>query len=194
MAFVPAGVSLTDQMTHRPIDSVPGERFPVLVMTGNEPRVRFLDELHPRLPAGSSYLVPPGREDAIEAAINRDGGSWTLDVRHLGPGRQHIELVWVDDGYDGGGYEATHNAVIPRYRKITGPGFGIVVGGAALGINALLWVSILLVLRWRRRRAVAIIALLSLSLMSCLSTAHVERVRFCARIVPSPGSTASGLA
>jgi hypothetical protein len=72
-------------------------------------------------------------------------------VRRLAPQRQHIELYWMSDGYSGGAYEATAASFIPRYRKITGPGFAFVFGGIAILINTAIWMAGALAFRWWRR-------------------------------------------
>jgi hypothetical protein len=118
-----------------------------------------IDDLRhvPKLPPGSSYLIPSSKDEMIEKQLNEslpphtDGG-WVLEVRRLAPQRQHIEFYWREDGYSGGAYEATASSFIPRYRKMTGPGFAFVFGGIAILINIAIWTIGALVLRWAATR------------------------------------------
>jgi hypothetical protein len=148
-ALVPVGMTIADPMTHIRVDSL-DRPFPVLVMTGDVPRVRPIDDLRrvPKLPSGSTYLIPAGQEDVIETQLNEHlpphaEGGWVLRVRRLAPQRQHIELYWMNDGYSGGAYEATASSFLPRYRKMTGPGFAFVFGGIASLINLVMWTVVL---------------------------------------------------
>lgn len=153
-ALLPLGTRLADPMTRVPVDALPDARFPIVVVSGDDARVQYLDDVRrvPPLPAGASYLIPPGRDVAIERQLNASHrpaaeGGWRLRVRHLAPERQHIELFWIHDGYSGGAYEATRTSVSPRYRKHTGPGFAFVAAGIALLINAVMWTIVFLVTR-----------------------------------------------
>ncbi len=153
-ALLPLGMRIADPMTHRRVDAL-NTSFPVLVMTGDIPRVQLIDDLQrvPQLSPGSSYLIPAGQDDVIEKQLserlppNADGG-WVLRVRRLTPQRQHIELYWMADGYSGGAYEATASSFLPRYRKITGPGFAFVFGGIAFLVNLAMWAVGTLAIRW----------------------------------------------
>ena len=149
-------------MTYTTLDSLRGQPFPVLLMTGNMPRI--LLETDPRTspvaPQGSSYLVPPSRVRETERWINdheqpRPDGTWVLRVDELAPGRQRIELDHVNDGYAGSVYEATPTSIRPLQRRFTGPGFAFLVGGRAFVMNAVLWLAAWLVVRivCARRRA-----------------------------------------
>jgi hypothetical protein len=159
VALIPAGMKIADPLTIEPIGRWDGTRFPVVLMTGDTPRVVFMTKASDFAvppPAGSSYLIPSGKDRAVEAALNRQrppdvGGRWVLHVARPSPDRQKIELYSMNDGYRGGGYEATNTTVTPRYRKITGPGFGCVAGGVAILINAALWSLAALVFRVVRR-------------------------------------------
>jgi hypothetical protein len=149
-ALLPVGMSIAEPMSHWPVDVVHAAPFPVVIMTAGVPRVHVVRDVRhmPILPAGSSYLIPPGKDEVVEAAL----GGWILTVRRLTPERQLIDLYWMDDGYSGGGYEATASSVSLRYRKVTGPGFAFVFGGIALSINLVLWrAAIYGVRRWRLR-------------------------------------------
>ena len=157
-ALLPAGMRIADPMTHKRVDLL-NRPFPVLVMTGGVPRVQRIEDLRrvPKLPPGSSYLVPAGQDDVIEMQLNEHlpplaEGGWVLRVRRLTPQRQHIELYWMNDGYSGGAYEATASSFSPRYRKITGPGFAFVFGGVALLINLMIWTVVTVAIGWGWRR------------------------------------------
>src|ERR1043166_4618355 len=120
-ALLPLGSNLADPITNASLESAPDMRFPVLVMTGETARVQLLQDLRriPKLPTGSSYLVPRGREKAVQAAINANRsagieGGWVLRVRPMTPERQRIELFWMNDGYRGLVYEATRTTISPR--------------------------------------------------------------------------------
>lgn len=162
--FVPLGSKIADPTTNRPLAFLPEARFPILVMRGGEPHVALVNDVRriPPLPPGSSYLVPAGREKAIEAAITAQAprdwdGSWKLRVKPLTPQRQRIELFRIHDGYRGGAYDATTTSVTPRYRKFTGPGFALVAGEVAFVVNAAAWLLAFLIVRValaiNRRRA-----------------------------------------
>ncbi|MBV9496835.1 MAG: hypothetical protein JOZ54_21515 [Acidobacteria bacterium] len=143
-----------------PLERLPEMRFPVIVMARGGPRVRLLTDPRrpPSLPSDASYLIPMGVDESVQTALNatpRVGveGGWVLRVRRLTPTLQHIDLVWMDDGYKGGVYEATPRSIRPLYRKFTGPGFAFIFGGVALLINAAMWaVPLLGILWWRRKR------------------------------------------
>lgn len=159
-ALVPLGMTIADPMTNISLQAVPQRRFPVLVMTDDTPRVELLQDLRqiPTLPAGSSYLVPRGREKAVEAALNANHppgieGIWVLRVRPISRERQRIELFWMNDGYVGGAYEATQTSISPLHRKMTGPGFAFIFGGVALLINTAMWSAVLFAFRWYRERS-----------------------------------------
>lgn len=149
---------IADPMTHVRVDLL-DRPFPVVVMTGGVPRVQRIQDFRrvPMLPSGSSYLIPEGQDDVIQTQLNEhlpphvDGG-WVLRVRQLTPQRQHIELFWMNDGFSGGVYEATASSFLPRYRKMTGPGFAFVFGGIAYLINVVMWAVIALAIRWWWRR------------------------------------------
>lgn len=158
-ALVPLAFTLADPLTNVSLGSIPGMRFPVVVVAGERANVQFLAHLRrvPAPPAGWSYLVPRGRERAIQQAINAarppgTEGMWILRVRHLTPERQRIELFWMDDGYAGGAYEATRTSVRPLHQKMTGPGFAIVCGGIALLLDSASWWTVLALVRRRRAR------------------------------------------
>jgi hypothetical protein len=157
-ALLPLARRIADPRTHVPVERLPEGQFPVVVFRGDAARVEFLRDLRhlPELDAHSSYLVPAAKEEAVQRALNdrvppHADGMWVLDVRQLAPDRQHIELYWMQDGYAGGGYEATRRTIAPRYRKITGPGFAFVFGGVAVLINVGIWGAILLAMRWWQR-------------------------------------------
>lgn len=140
-ALLPIGIAIAEPMTHRPVDTAHRVPFPVVIMTAGDPRVHSVPDVRhmPILPAGSSYLIPPGKDEVVEDAL----GGWVLTVDRVAPGRQHIDLYWMDDGFRGGGYEATASSVVPRYRKVTGPGFALVFGGIALAMNLILWFAVI---------------------------------------------------
>ncbi len=157
-ALVPLSFRLTDPMTDVPLGTVPSLDLPVVVVTGTRAEV-ILTKYPFRVPSiakGSSFLVPKGKEKAIEQYL-RDHenphaeGGWWLRVKQLGSDRQRIELFWVNDGFRGGAYEATAATVTPLYQKFTGPGFGIAVAVVAFCGNALLW-ALALGLLWLYRR------------------------------------------
>jgi hypothetical protein len=131
-----------------------------LVVTGETSRVEMLtDPKHPPdAPPGSTYLVPPGKSREIqkylqrqEAWAGKDGG-WTLRVDERSPTLQRIELVWLADGFSGSVYDAEATRITPLYRKLTGPGFAMVFGPLAFGLNTLVWVAAWLLWRWLRAR------------------------------------------
>ncbi|HEX9985416.1 MAG TPA: hypothetical protein VGF69_19320 [Thermoanaerobaculia bacterium] len=133
-------------MTRVAVAAIPDRAFPLVVMDGGVPRVSAIGDVGgiPAFPAGASYLIPDGQERAVEARLNADAprdadGRWVLRVERVSVDRQQIELYRMDDGYWGGGYEATPSSITPRYRKITGPGFAFVVGRYALFFNVALW-------------------------------------------------------
>lgn len=147
-ASLPLGVRIAEPMTHMPIGELPEMPFPILVMRGSTPAVvlvRELRQLQP-LPAGSSYLIETDRISTVQRELARQG-QWTLTVRSIGADRERIELYWTDDGYNGGVYEATPTTIVPLYRKYTGPGFALVVGGVAFAIAAFAWAAAYLVYR-----------------------------------------------
>jgi len=133
LATAPVAQRLSEPLTHKAVDPSSTEPFPVLVIQGDAARVVMtrVGET-PDLPSDASFLVPAGAEGRIQNHLNqtpstgRDGG-WVLNVTALAPDRQHVELFWMADGYSGGGYEATATTITPRYRKITGPGFALVL-------------------------------------------------------------------
>ena len=159
-ALIPLGMTIADPMTNISLQAASQRRFPVLVMTGDTLRVELLQDLRriPSLPAGSSYLVPRGREKAVEAALNASHppgteGIWVLRVRQISRARQRIELFWMNDGYVGGAYEATQTSIAPLHRKMTGPGFAFIFGGVALLINIAMWSVLWFGIRaWARYR------------------------------------------
>jgi hypothetical protein len=159
--LVPASFRLADPMTNVPLGTVPSMSLPVIVVTGTRAEVTLAKYPFriPTVAKGSSYLVPDGQERAIEKYLRghqdpRAEGGWSLRVKRIGSSRQRIELYWINDGYRGGGYEASPTAVKPLYQKITGPGFGIVVAAVAFLTNSVLWGSAVCLLRvYRRKRA-----------------------------------------
>lgn len=158
-ALLPPAVRLADPMTHLPLDGLPGQPFPVLVVERDQARVLMIEDLRrvPPLPDGATYLVPGGSETAfrkqLEEQAPRDRDvAWVLQVERLAPDRQRIELYLMGDGYWGGGYEVTHNTITPLYRKLTGPAFAFIFGGLALAMNGVLWGSGALALRAIQRR------------------------------------------
>lgn len=148
--LLPAGRKIADPMTHRRLDQHANAAFSIVIMTDDTARLeRVQNGRIPPLPPGSSYLIPRAYGRAVEAQL---GPPWEVNVAELGPGRQHIEVVWVDDGYSGAGYEATASSITPRYLKITGPAFGCIFGGVALLLNVTLWLAASAAIRrWRRR-------------------------------------------
>lgn len=163
-ALAPVGMSLADPMAHAPLAASAARPFPVLAINGRVPRVIFISDLHdmPKLGPGSSFLVPPGQERDVERQLNARlsphvEGRWALRVRRKTAQSQHLQLYWVNDGYCGGGYDATSVTIVPRYRMSTGPGFAFIAGGIALLINVAMWSAVAIVLRLllarRTRRA-----------------------------------------
>jgi len=154
-ALLPVGMEIADPMTHKRVEISSDLRFPVVVMTGDAPRIHLIDDMRrlPELSPGSSYLIPAGKDKAVERSLNEklprhaDGG-WVLRVERVAPHRQHIELFWMNDGYSGGGYEATPSSFLPRYRMSTGPGFAFIFGGIAIAINLGLWSIVGLSIWW----------------------------------------------
>lgn len=145
---------LADPLARVSVDKLQGSPFPVLIVERDRGVVEVLRDTSkaPVLRPGQSFLIPPDRRDALLRDIDqmrRPGaeGGWELNVRDLGPGKQHIELYWVNDGYIGGAYEATSDSIRPLYRKITGPGFASIFGGLALLLNVLGWGVALLLVR-----------------------------------------------
>jgi len=132
-------------MTNTPLLAIDNGSLPILLMNGSEPEIL---EVHPDSipppPPGSTFLVPVGKEKDVQRSLrarksrNQNGG-WVLRVRQLGAARQHIELYWVSDGYRGAVYEATQRTVTFKYRKMTGPGFGIVVSALAMAMTVVIW-------------------------------------------------------
>lgn len=162
--LTPASLVFTDPLTHTRVDQGVRIPFPILVMHEDEPQVLMVEDLHqiPALAAGTTYLVPEGKERDIEQYLNvhqppaGDSG-WVLKVERLAPDRQRIEVFLMGDGYFGGAYDATPHGVTPRYRKLTGPGFALIAIGVALAMNASLWgvgaLVVAAIRRWRRARA-----------------------------------------
>jgi hypothetical protein len=133
-------------MTKTKLDQASGSPFPVLVMSERGPKVIPIHDLRviPPLSRGETYLVPPEKIHEVSQYLAQQRGQlrdgrWELVVRSVATNRQDIELYWVSDGYSGGGYEATESTITPKYRKITGPGFGIICAGMAILMNVLLW-------------------------------------------------------
>lgn len=158
-AFLPLGRDIADPMTHMAVERLPEMRFPLVVIARGAPRVLLLTDPHrlPALPPDASYLIPEGADQSVETALNaslRAGteGGWVLRVRRRTPTEQRIDLVWMNDGYAGGVYEATATTIRPLYRKFTGPGFAFLFGGVALVLNAALWTVLLVGIRWWLRR------------------------------------------
>lgn len=158
-ALLPLGMNIAEPMTHVPL-GVSTARFPIVIITRGTPYVDLLTDPHrvPSLPHHASYLIPEGEVDSVEAAINAvhppgAEGGWVLRVQRLGPARQRIELVWMNDGFVGGVYEARPRSIKPLHRKITGPGFAFVFGGIALATNVAIWSILLFGVRWWRGRA-----------------------------------------
>lgn len=143
--WIPLALRSTDSMTNVPLTKGGDRRLPVVVMSGGRARVSI--QPHRAIPPpfpGESYLIPVDKTADIEAQIRSQqdpskDGNWKLRVRQIAPGRQHIELYWMDDGYSGAAYEATATSVRPLYWKITGPGYGIVVAGVAFLVNVVGW-------------------------------------------------------
>jgi len=158
VGLLPAGMWLADPLTHHSLEATGPWPFPVLVVSGDTAKIVMLDDLRsiPAPPEGSSYLVPRGRARAIERllreneASDADGG-WVLRVKTLSPARQRIELFWMADGYQGGVYEASTQSIRPLYRKLTGPGFSLIFGSAALALNGAIWGAGIFAVRWYRR-------------------------------------------
>jgi hypothetical protein len=145
-ALIPVATHLTDSMTLAPVDQAYPFPFPILVVRGTEASVEEVD--HPRdvppPPPGASYLVPTGRVEAVERYLREHDtthhkSSWVLRVASISSDRQRIELFLLGDGYWGGVYEATATSITPLYRRITGPGYALVFGPLALGLNVMLW-------------------------------------------------------
>jgi hypothetical protein len=158
VVLLPPSTRIADPLTHRPLDAGFERSFPVLVVQRDRGVVHALESPYtsPTLKPGESFLIGNGQAAAIERHLaeqyrGREGG-WSIYVKDLGPSRQLVELYWVDDGYSGGGYEATPTAVRPLYRKSTGPGFAFVFGAIALALNTVLWLSGAALLRWFRAR------------------------------------------
>jgi hypothetical protein len=144
--LTPAAMRLADPLTHRSVETRSPEPFPILIVSGDGPRVRMVEDLRnvPALPEGATYLVTPGQEDSFQRALNeswpdRNESGWVLKVEQTAPDRQRIQLYLMGDGYWGGAYDATADSVTPRYRKTTGPGFAFIAVAVALGINTALW-------------------------------------------------------
>jgi len=153
--FTRPAFRLADPMTNVDLRVTPDAAFPILVMEQDKPRIEMLQK--PAImvaPPGASFLVPSGKESSTEDSLNahdgRKDGKWVLRVDHRSAGEEDIELYWMHDGYRGGGYRATSRSATPRYRKLTGPGFGIVAGLVALGLNAVSWAGVVLMLRLYR--------------------------------------------
>jgi hypothetical protein len=157
--LLPVSMRLVDPMTHRPLSAPPAE-FPVLVMTGERAHIERIDDVNrpPVARPGSTYLVPLAKVDEIQQQLHEpehrvaDDGGWLLRVEGRGANRQRIELVWLAEGFFGGVYDASPTTITPLYEKLTGPGFALVFGPLATGLNVLLWLPVWLVLLWRRRR------------------------------------------
>jgi hypothetical protein len=154
---IPA-TKILEPSTHVPIDMKWARRFPIVVMEGDAPRVYFAEypRQMPPLPPRSSYLIPAGADRAVQDRLNeqREPGSegvWVLHITRVDAGRQRIELYWMNDGFSGGGYEATASSITPLYRKITGPGFMIwAVEVAAIATTVIGAVLALLIRRFRQ--------------------------------------------
>ena len=153
---------LADPLTRHPVETRSPERFPILIVSGDNARVLMLEDPGklPPLPEGATYLVPDGREESVQRAINEQwpkdfDSSWVVEVERHGPDRQHIRLYLIGDGYWGGAYDATASSVTPRYRKSTGPGFAFIGAGLACLVNATLWGLGAVILRTARRRRAA---------------------------------------
>lgn len=162
IGFLGPAAHLADPLTHRPLDGSFQEPFPVLVVEGDKASVGMLQDPHriPRPPNGASYLVPLGKERALERYVNeheraKHDSGWVLNVKRPAPDRQRIELYLMGEGYWGGAYDATAETVTPQYRKITGPGFAFIVGAYSLVMNVILWgvAAIVVWLFARRNRA-----------------------------------------
>ena len=134
---------LADPMTHAPV----GDRsFPVLVVSADTARVHMVanpSDIPPPTP-GTSYLVPPEKASYFERYIREHDApltdsNWVLRVFPLSSDHQRIELFLMGDGYWGGVYDATSEAVTPRFRKIAGPGFALVFAPLAFLLNCVAW-------------------------------------------------------
>lgn len=159
--FIAPAARLADPMTLIDVRALPGYRFPIVVVTAGVPHVALeRDPWHiAPPPRGSSYFVNPAHAAELQRALNAappppDGG-WRLRVEELGLKRERIELTFVHDGYDGSIYEATPTSIRPLQRRLTGPGFAILVGDCALAMNAVVWI-VAVIARWmigvRRQR------------------------------------------
>jgi hypothetical protein len=157
-AFLLPAARVTDPLTHKPFNRA--WPFPILIVKGNEARVLHEDHYQPPiLGEGETFLVPAGKADAFERALNdarppgRDS-AWVLRVDQTAADRQRIELYLMGDGYSGSVYEATRLSVTPLYSKLTGPAFSFVFAGVALVMNLVLWGTVggmvAVVRRWRR--------------------------------------------
>ena len=151
---------LADPLTRHPVETRSPERFPILIMSGDNARVLMLEDPSkvPPLPEGATYLVPDGKEETVRRAINNQwqkgfDSSWVLEVERHGSDRQHIRLYLIGDGYWGGAYDATASNITLRYRKSTGPGFAFIAAGIALLVNAALWgLAMQISQRWKASR------------------------------------------
>jgi hypothetical protein len=143
--LVPTGARLAEPRTHVPLDALGKRPFPIVVMRGNVPAVMLLDD--PRhVPAGASVLIPPGAEQRFHDR------NWVLHVDRIRADRQRIELYWMEDGYDGGVYEATPTTIRPLYRKFTGPGFALIAAQRAFLLAAAIWILPAALTLWLTRR------------------------------------------
>ncbi|HET7436051.1 MAG TPA: hypothetical protein VFN10_15180 [Thermoanaerobaculia bacterium] len=157
-ALIKPATRLADAKTIVPLAAAPDRPFPLLVLRNGVPEIVRVTDLRaiPPLPAGTTYLVPEGAEESIARRVTppHADGRWVLHVQRLAPAQQRIELYWMHNGYAGGIYDATATHVMPRYRKITGPGFAFIVLRIAAGISLAICAAVVaaaLVLRSRLR-------------------------------------------
>lgn len=76
---------------------------------------------------------------------------WVLRVKHVATDIEDIEFYWMRDGYQDSVYRATPASIAMRWRKFTGPGFGIIAGGIAMLIDAVAWSIVIVSIRYLRR-------------------------------------------
>lgn len=145
-ALLRVSVRIADPMTHVSLHAVQSPFPIILISRGSHSDLLLINDIDnpPPAPAGCSYLIPSGDEQAVVDSLNRRlpheaEGTWVVRVERPAAGRQRMELYYMADGYSGGVYDATERSVRPLYRKITGPGFAFVFGGLALLLNSGVW-------------------------------------------------------
>jgi len=148
--FVRPASRIADPMTNIPVATIPEASLPIVVMSKGIPHVELKTGSGPfHVPPNASFLIPSERTSWVEAFLNdhqrvSSEGAWKLRVRTAARNAQDIEIYWVHDGYRGSGYHATATKITLRYRKWTGPGFGIIAGGVAFVLNSVVWIIALL--------------------------------------------------